>query len=164
MSDDRNHDTAHELAVAARAALDAGDTATAIATSNEALDLFWEVDEPCNGIAETLSLIGSAYVIAGDIDAARDVRFNNLLNFIGDSDYDELIALMDIARQATDEGDLMSARIHWLAAAAVAIQVADDVDGHDQAATLASFALEQADAYEHDDLVADFITEEDEEA
>ena len=49
-----DHDLAHQLLTDAGTELDGGDTATAIAKAEEALDLFWEVDEPCHGISESL--------------------------------------------------------------------------------------------------------------
>jgi len=153
-----DHDLAHQLLTDAGAALDGGDTATAIAKAEEALDLFWEVDEPCHGISEALSLLGSAYSASGDLDAARDARFNNLLNFIGDGDYDEITALMDVARQNGDDGDLVGRRTHWLAAAGVCLQMAgDDEEDTAKYLELATMCMNEANAYEHDVIVEDLI-------
>jgi len=94
----------------------------------------------------------------GDVDAARDVRFNNLMNFVGDSDYDEVTALMDVARQHEVDGDLMGRRIHWLAAAGVSLQLAaDDEEDTAKFLELAGLCMSEADRYEHDVLVEDFI-------
>ena len=94
------HDLAHQLLLEAVAANDESHFTVAIDKAEEALELFWEVEEPCHGIAESLSVLGMAYAGSGDPDAARDARFNSLLNFIGDGDRDEVLALMDVARQA----------------------------------------------------------------
>ncbi len=153
-----NHDQAHQLFDGASAALAASEHETAIAKAEEALELFWEVDEPCHGISESLSLLGLAYEATGDVDAARDVRFNNLMNFVGDSDYDEVTALMDVARQHEVDGDLMGRRIHWLAAAGVSLQLAaDDEEDTAKFLELAGLCMSEADRYEHDVLVEDFI-------
>jgi translation elongation factor EF-1beta len=153
------HDTAHELLVAAVQANDESHFTVAIDKAEEALELFWEVQEPCHGIAESLSVLGMAYAGSGDPDAARDARFNSLLNFIGDGDRDEVLALMDVARQSFEDGDLIAARIHWLAASAVFSQMAGDEDEEiaAEAVEMAAYCLMQADAYEHDEIVADLI-------
>ena len=104
-----------------------------------------------------------AYAGSGDPDAARDARFNSLLNFIGDGDRDEVLALMDVARQALDDGDLLAARVNWLAASAVFSRMAtdDDEEVAAEAVEMAAYCLLQADAYEHDEIVADLIEVED---
>jgi hypothetical protein len=153
------HDKAHSLLTQARSELDASNFPAAISSAEEALELFWEVEEPCRGIAESLSVLGMAYSAAGDPDAARDARFNSLLNFIGDGDSDEVLALMDVARQATEDGDLLGARVHWLAAAAVFTTMAVDEDEEfaNEAVEMAAFCQLQANAYDHEEIVADLI-------
>ena len=160
------HDTAHALLTQARTDLDGERFPAAITSAEEALELFWEVEEPCRGIAESLSVLGMAYSAAGDPDAARDARFNSLLNFIGDGDGDEVLALMDVARQATEDGDLLGARVHWLAAAAVFTTMAVDEDEHsaNEAIEMAAFCQLQADAYDHEEIVVDLIEVQSEEA
>jgi tetratricopeptide (TPR) repeat protein len=158
-----SHDQAHQLLTSAQDHFESGDLTVAIESAEEALELFWEVDEPCHGIAESLSLLGLSYAASGDLEAARDARFNSLLNFIGDGDRDEVLALMDVARQATDDGDLLGARIHWLAASAVFSQMAvdEDEDVSNEAVEMAAFCLMQADLHEHEVIVADLIEVED---
>jgi len=156
------HDLAHQLLTEALDANEAADFSVAIEKAEEALELFWEVEEPCHGIAESLSALGFAYAGSGDADAARDARFNSLLNFIGDGDRDEVLALMDVARQSGEDGDLLGARVHWLAAAAVFTQMAtdEDEDAASEAVEMAAYCQLQADTYEHDEIVADLIEEE----
>jgi hypothetical protein len=156
------HDLAHQLLTEALDANEAAEFSVAIEKAEEALELFWEVEEPCHGIAESLSALGFAYAGSGDADAARDARFNSLLNFIGDGDRDEVLALMDVARQSGEDGDLLGARVHWLAAAAVFTQMAAEEDEEDasEAVEMAAYCQLQADTYEHDEIVADLIEEE----
>jgi len=158
------HDLAHQLLTEALDANEAAEFNVAIEKAEEALELFWEVEEPCHGIAESLSALGFAYAGTGDMEAARDARFNSLLNFIGDGDRDEVLALMDVARQSGDDGDLLGARVHWLAAAAVFAQMAADEDDESaaEAVEMAAYCQLQADTYEHDEIVADLIEEESE--
>jgi len=160
MTTDELHDHAHLLLIQARDADDRSDNEEATRLAREALDAFWALHntddflEPCDGIAQTNSLLGFLHEDADEHEGSHFYREANFNLFIGDGDGDEILALMDMARAHAAKGDLISRRLCWLAAADLLQREFED--GDEQKGHLVAFCREQADLHGHEHLTFDW--------
>ncbi len=159
MQTTNSHDHAHELLQLAHAHLNDGDINITVENGLAALAAFENLNddetflERCDGLSESLSLLGFAYEKLGDQEKADHYREANFYTFIGDGDGSEILALMDMARSATSNDDLAFARLCWLSAADLLSREVDE--GNDEQAEFVTFCREQADHHVHEHIVGD---------
>ena len=153
MNEPTNHDEAHNLLELAYEKSDEGSAELSLELAISALEFFKNNpvhDHDCTGLSNAFSLVGF-HLEKIDLAESGSIRAEHLTHFIGENNYGESLAMMDMGRQSNLDGVFEMGRIYWLAAEALQIRRVDNgqVDNEE----MLIFCQEQSDLHLHEHII-----------